>query len=46
VSLRAIILWLRLIGMKADVPPEALQLIRSIKGVLSARIILGAENKI
>jgi hypothetical protein len=35
-----------LIGLKADVPPKTLQLIRSIKGVLSARIILGAENKI
>ena len=35
-----------LIGLKADVPPATLQLIGSIKGVLSARIILGAENKI
>ena len=35
-----------LIGLNADVPPKTLQLIRSIKGVLSARIILGAENKI
>ena len=35
-----------LIGLKADVPPKTRQLILSIKGVVSARIMLGAENKI
>jgi D-3-phosphoglycerate dehydrogenase len=33
-----------LIGLKADVPLATLQLIRSIKGVLSARIGSGKQN--
>jgi D-3-phosphoglycerate dehydrogenase len=35
-----------LIGLKADAPPKTRQLILYIKGMVSARIILGAENKI